>query len=204
MKQICTKCNINKPIKDFPKNSTSNNKYTKRCKVCVYTQVQKYHKTIDGLVAKIFNSQNSTSKRRGYTKPTYTQNDLKKWIVSQPNFQELYDNWVKSKYLSDLSPSCDRHNDTGDYDYLPYSLDRLILTTFKKNREKLYYDKRNGINNKNNRVVIQYSLDFVQIAEYHSLREAARVTGVAHSTISNLCSGKYKKGKLFNWKYKQF
>jgi hypothetical protein len=40
------------------------------------------------------------------------------------------------------------------------------------------------------------------IAEYPSLREASNKTGIASSTICNVCNGKGKTAGGFKWKYK--
>ncbi len=49
--------------------------------------------------------------------------------------------------------------------------------------------------------VIQMSLDNKMIAEYSSLAEAERQTGIGHGQISRVCSGKGKTAGGYVWKY---
>lgn len=45
--------------------------------------------------------------------------------------------------------------------------------------------------------VIQLSLDYKVIAEYSSLKEAEKQTGIGHGQISRVCSGKRKSRRLY-------
>ena len=42
----------------------------------------------------------------------------------------------------------------------------------------------------------------VFVAEYESIREAERRTGIDHNNINNCCKGKRKTAGGFVWKYK--
>ena len=49
--------------------------------------------------------------------------------------------------------------------------------------------------------VIQLSLDYKVIAEYSSLMEAEKQTGIRHGDISRVCSGKRRTAGGYMWKY---
>jgi len=49
--------------------------------------------------------------------------------------------------------------------------------------------------------VIQLSLDYKVIAEYSSLMEAEKQTGISHGDISRVCSGKRRTAGGYMWKY---
>ena len=49
--------------------------------------------------------------------------------------------------------------------------------------------------------VLQYTLDGNLVAEYNSIRAAARVLGQKHPQILGCCSGKYNTAYGYNWKY---
>lgn len=51
--------------------------------------------------------------------------------------------------------------------------------------------------------VLQYSKDMVFIAEYKSLHEASRQTGICSSHITECCQGKLKSAGGYIWKYKE-
>lgn len=59
-----------------------------------------------------------------------------------------------------------------------------------------------GKNHHNSRAVLQLK-DGKIINSFDSLNEAARTTGAHHSGISMSCSGKIKKHKGYQWRYKE-
>ena len=151
-----------------------------------------------GVVSVIYSSQKQHSKHRGHPMPSYTKKELKDWLYSQKKFHELYDVWKANGYEKDLKPSCDRLDD-----YKPYTLDNLQITTWRGNYKKVHRDKIDGVNNKQSKAVLQFTLDGNFIAEYHSMNEAERQTGISHGNISSVCTGLRNKAGGFVWKYKQ-
>lgn len=51
--------------------------------------------------------------------------------------------------------------------------------------------------------VVQYTPDGVFLAEYPSIKEAERVTGIDHSLISKICKGKQKTAGGYIWCYEE-
>lgn len=51
--------------------------------------------------------------------------------------------------------------------------------------------------------VCQYSFDGVLIAEYCSISEAAKQTGIHRSNIGKCCNGKHKTSHGFMWRFKE-
>ena len=190
--KVCKKCLIKKNVDEFYNYS----KYT-LCKVCEIKKVIDYQRTKKGLITKIYATQRSSSKKRGDKLPDYTKKELQEWILSQPNFETLYNNWAESGYNKDLKPSCDRLDD-----YKPYTLDNIRLVTWEVNVKKGYEDRKNGINNKRSKAVIGTHKITGEIVEFYSLNEAERQTGVFHNNISKNCLGKYKSTGGYVWKYK--
>ena len=129
--------------------------------------------------------------------PNYTSKELKEWVLSQSNFEELYNNWVKSNYNKDLTPSIDRIKDDKGY-----SFDNIQLVTWYYNNNKQYKNKKNGENQKNCLTVIQYSKNNEFIKEYYSIHQAERETNIASATICLVCQNKGKTAGGYIWKYK--
>lgn len=50
--------------------------------------------------------------------------------------------------------------------------------------------------------IIQYDLNGIKLQEFNSRKEAASITGVCATSITNCCNGKHKQGGGFIWKYK--
>jgi len=63
---------------------------------------------------------------------------------------------------------------------------------------------RTGVNNPHSKPVLQLDKETGEvIAEFAGVREAERVTGIYHSSISNVCRGKRKSAGGYYWKYKE-
>ena len=91
-----------------------------------------------GLTGKMLRGMKVRSEKRGHEPPTFTLEELREWIFSQPNFDTLYDNWVASEYDRTLIPSCDRLDDD-----LGYSFSNIRLVTWKENYDKQHDKTRN-------------------------------------------------------------
>lgn len=162
----------------------------------VLEKSKEYRHSKKGMVKDIYNHQKQNSTRRGHAAPDYGLEELREWMFSQPNFDDLYQGWVSSGFDKMQVPSCDRLND-----YKPYSFDNMQLTTWKKNKLRGHADKKAGINNKNSKVVKQFTKEGAIVAEHHSARHANRVTGVDRGDIGNCCNGKLKSAGGFVWRF---
>jgi len=202
--KICNKCKESKSIENFYNNKRYKDGKTLSCKGCMDLSREKRARTKEGLATVLYCSQKANSKRRGDAMPNYTKQEFKEWLFSQPTFEKLYNKWAKSKYKKDLRPSPDRDSNNGDYDYLPYALNRLRLTTAGDNLRKSHKDRKEGINNKFNKSVIQLTKDGKIVTKYHSMKEAERKTNINQSTISLACSGKLKTAGGYCWEYKNY
>lgn len=90
----------------------------------------KYWKTIKGIVTMMYSMQKKSSRERGHEPPQYTKQEFHNWLISQPNFNKLYNNWIESNYNKWLKPSADRiENDKG------YSFSNIRLMTWKENSD---------------------------------------------------------------------
>ena len=162
-------------------------------------RVREYNRTKDGLVTKIFSTQNYSSKRRGHNPPTYTKEELKDWLFSQPLFHLLYDNWKRLDYQKDYKPSIDRKDD-----FIGYTMSNIQLMTWKENKEKQFkgvLKAKGSLGKKKCREVSQFTKKGKLIAVYHSLAEAERKTDIANGSISLVCNGKRKTAGGFRWEY---
>ncbi len=190
----CSSCHIPKPTSDFYKYKRYNGGFVSACKTCYKESGIKYNKTFDGVINRIFDNQKKKSKKRGDKPPNYTKQELGVWIKSQPNFQLLWDNWVKSDYNKWMKPSCDRDND-----YKGYCLSRLTLMTWEENNNKAYRDRKNGILNKTSKAVVGTHLKTGEVIKFYSAHEATRQTGIKNVLISRVALGKKQKDGKGNW-----
>lgn len=196
-KKKCSKCGEVKPYSEYYKRKDRKIGIKPECKKCNILQSIKYAKTKEGLCSRIYTDQKKASKQRGHEMPTYTRNELIKWIEEQPNWELLYNNWIKSDYDKMLIPSVDRPDD-----YKPYTFDNIQLMTWQDNFDKAHKDRVNGINNKANKAIIQFDLDGNIIKEYYSINQAERETNISKGNITECCKGKRRMANNFNWEYK--
>lgn len=196
MKQ-CSKCKGIKELSEFHKCLPNKDGLTGSCKKCHRDKALKRNRSLSGFIELKYRNQNTSCKSRGHNPPEYTLDEFKEWILSQDKFHVLFEEWVKSDYDRNLSPSVDRLDD-----YKGYSFDNIQLMTWDENRLKGHRDAMNGINNKRSIIVMQFDLNEVFINEYYSACQASRDTGVHQGTIGMCCRGEQRMAGGFKWKYK--
>lgn len=155
-----------------------------------------YMRTKKGLTIRIYDNQKTRSKRRGHNPPTYTQEEIREWLYSQPLFHKLYDNWKRLDFQKEYVPSIDRKED-----HIGYTMSNIQLMTWGENKAKGEHDRKKGKIIYTQKKVRQFSIDGEFIMEYHSICEAERRTGVANSKIVTVCKGKRKTAGGYKWKY---
>jgi len=156
----------------------------------------KYARSKKGVATKLLGHQNQSSKKRGHPLPSYTKDEFKEWLFSDPDFDSIHKNWVDSGYEKNLAPSVDRIDD-----YLPYTLSNIRLCTWRENNKKHHEDRLNGVNNKASKSVAQMDLDGNVISTFVSIHEAARRTDSLIPNIGHCCNGRRKTHHGFTWKY---
>jgi len=161
---------------------------------------KQYRRSKKGVITTIYGHQRSNSKRRGHTMPTYSKQELSDWLMAQPKFHILYDNWKRLDFQSAYKPSVDRKEDS-----IGYTMANIQLMTWGENEQKGNSDMRSAkLKHGHNphKAVLQFTKDGEFIAEYVSIMDAERKTGVHQSNISKCCNGKgYKSAGGFKWKY---
>jgi len=198
MDKKCYKCKIVYNVSNFNKNRTKKDGYNSECKKCSKKLRIKKRRTKYGLLSKIYFSQISNSKLRGYGTPDYTKKEFINKYIDDNYFIILYNNYIKSNYNKKLIPSCDRIDD-----YKGYSFNNIQLMTWEENRSKSHYDRRNGINNKKSKAVLQYDLNGKFIKEFYSISNAERETKIFSTNITKVCHGKRNTAGKFKWKFKE-
>ena len=180
--------------------STSKNtdKHTNQCKQCSYEEYEKSRKTPQGVTCSMYGDQRKSSRIRNMEYPNYTLDELREWVFSQEQWDELYNNWLQCGCDKYMKPSCDRLDD-----YKGYSFDNIRLVTWKENNEKHYSDEKNGNNTKRMSSVVQYDLKGNFIKEYYSQAQAERETGIPQGNICKVCIQDRLSAGGFIWKYKK-
>lgn len=189
----CTKCKVDKCSKEFHKDKTRSDGLFPQCRECKL----EHERSEYGLISRIYYNQKKSSKKRGYAFPEFSKEQLIDWVRSQPNFPEMFRDWVSSDYHTDLTPSLDREDD-----YKPYTLNSISLTTWGDHNKKSYRDVREGKNNKRSKSVISINRHGER-TEYYSIMEASRRTGAGQSHITSVCKGKRKFAGKLQWEYKK-
>lgn len=197
-KRKCTECGKLKFISEFYKNKYVKSGLYSRCKKCVLESNSKRDKTKIGLTARMYAHQRGASRKRGYSYPNYNLTDLREWVFNQSNFHYLYDKWVESGYNKNKIPSIDRLDD-----YESYNFNNIRLITWEENKNKGHFCRKNGLNNKDCKAVLQFTLKGEFVSEYYSQHDAYRKTGIFQASISRVCLKEQKTAGGYIWKYKQ-
>ena len=193
----CTACNEIKDVNQFYFISRIKAPATE-CKKCHNKRTNNYKHTKRGLITSIYFHQIESSKRRNNENPTYTKEDLLNFAVISIEFNLLYNDWVNSRYNKLLAPTFDRKNDYDGYSFSNFNK----WMTWGDNKRKGHNDRKNGINNKISKSVLQYDLNGCFIKEYYSHRDAERQTKVCQGHISKVCNGIRATAGGFIWKNK--
>lgn len=190
-------CGIEKNIDDFTPEKYKNTLKFTRCKLCMVKKSQKYQKTIDGVISLSFSRQKYFSKMRGMRPPEYTKRELEMYLKNNLFFQAIYGEWVASGYDKWLRPSIDRIDD-----FLPYSFDNILVTTWRENFNKQIADTMNAIGTSGLKckAIIQLSIEGEFIAEFHSISFARRQTGI--NGIDASLADPRKTAGGYKWRYK--
>ena len=121
----CNKCGVNRSISEYRKRTP------KTCVYCRREIERAYIKTKMGFTSTMYQNQKMCSKHRGHPPPEYSLDELMDWLYSQPNFNDLYNNWVDSGFDRNLTPSCDRIDNSHHY-----TLYNIELVTWDVNNER--------------------------------------------------------------------
>lgn len=191
----CNTCKKTKHLEDFSPDKRCLDGKQGRCRICMTTSQKEYYKTKEGLLSKLYTRQSVSSRIRKHPKQSYSRQEFREWCLNQEIYHILYNVWVESEYNQEFLPSIDRKDDD-----IPYTLENIQITTWYKNREKLYFDKKEGKNNKQNQKIGQYSINGILIKEFYSQRQAERETKVNQASIQRCCTGKNKTAGGFIWK----
>lgn len=179
-RKVCSKCNETKPLTEFYKDKNCKDGYTGICKACKL--IKKRSKM--SLIHRIYNRQKRSSIERGHVPPAYTKDEFITWFWEQPNFEQLYNDWVTSDYDKMLVPSPDRLKN-----HLPYTLDNLRLVTWQVN------------NDAEQKPVIVTNAKTDKSERFKSIRQAKYFLGYKSSTqiASAIKSGKIVRGFKFEY-----
>ena len=169
--------------------------YTSYCKPCNVVICKERRHSRQGMYTDIYNGQIGSSKKRKHPLPTYTLDELIEWLQAQPEFEDMYQEWVNSNYDRWLKPSPDRLDESKSY-----NLQNLQLLTWRDNMLR-HKEQMVSQGDSTCRSVNQFTKEGVFIAAYHSLSEAARQTGATAGNILRCCRGEYASSKGFKWRY---
>ena len=181
MKQ-CNDCHKTLPFTDFTKKSSCKDGYEPRCKVC---RTIRYNKSSAAKVVKrIYSTQLINSARRCHTPPSYTESELLTWIIANPSWATLYEQWQLSSYSKELKPSVDRIDSNE-----PYSLTNIQLVTWQENRQNSRQEMINGEVTGQLRPVTSYTKEGVLCKSYYSIAQAIKDIKGTYWGISTVANG---------------
>jgi len=177
--QVCKYCNELLPLSRFGKNNARANGVDYKCRPCNRLLRRDYFKTKGGVITDIYSNEVKSSRERNISPPHYTKKELKLWLLSNPLFHTLYEEWVASNYTSSFKPSLDRRDDM-----LGYSFDNIILCTWGENFARCSLNILNGTNIKTVNTDFSICIDYTGLeVTCSSIREVVELTGLTYDEI---------------------
>ncbi len=195
--KICKQCGSEKELSGF--RLSHDGYYNNTCKVCMAINVTANKRTKRGVAQTLYKGQVGSSKKRNHIPPTYTEQELYEWLMSQDKFHILYDNWKRLDYQKDYKPSVDRKDD-----YVGYTMANIQLMTWRENYRKFHSDKKGGINNKASVSVSQFTMNGEFVATHPSTCYAGRIIeGACQQDICKCCNPELsrKSSGEYLWQY---
>ena len=160
-----------------------------------------YKKSYKGFIKYVYAHQVRNCLQRNHSLPLYTEEELLNWYLNNTLAMKLHAEWLQADCNSELTPSIDRIDNSKTY-----SFDNIEITTWKVNKERAYAQTRAGLLNNTGllhqlRPIVQYDLLGVKVAEYISIAEATRATGIDHRGISAACNKQRVTFHGYLWRY---
>ncbi len=164
-------------------------------------RMKEYKKTIGGQVSRMFGSTRNTNRGKRAL-PTYTKQEFKDFVLitNKIDFERIYNDWVASGHMKNLTPSIDRIDNS-----LGYVFSNMRVTTWEDNDNKGNADVISGDIHMGHKAVSQFDKSGNLIDTYISAHEAERKTGVSHQHIGKCCNEipTFKSAGGFIWKFEQ-
>ena len=125
--KTCSRCHTERPKSDFHRDRSRNDGRVSNCKGCyqkykgpylvhkkIYrTSFKGYQKVLFDCITGRLKYAKSYKKR----KILFTENEFRIWINSNPDYLRVYSKWIKSGRNPNLSPSVDRIDNDGHYEF---------------------------------------------------------------------------------------
>jgi len=166
---------------------------------------QKNKQTFSGWLTKVYGRMRLSSKQRGQELPLFTKEQFMKW-AKENGFEKLHRIWIDSGCKKELTPSVNRLNDYGVYEFK-----NMELITWERNNKKgrgslkveeLVHSKLGGIAKELfSKPVIKSDLTGKVLAIYPSVREAARQNNTDAGAIARVCRGEKITHHKSKWTY---
>ena len=147
-------------------------------------------------IKNMFHNQKRRNDKLGYGDIGYTSFELVEHLCNNQEFNRLYKNWKSHDYNILFTPSIDRLDD-----YKGYSFKNIRIVTWEDNNKRGWQDRKNGINNKNSKSILQLDLQGNIINKFYSIREASRQLGIHNELIGAVCRGKSDRVNQYKFKY---
>lgn len=166
------------------------------CRSCANEMAVVQSRTVKGVLCHMYSAQRYCSKRRNLPMPEYKKNEFVKWILGQPAFMILYNNWVNSNYSRWQKPSVDRIDESKTY-----SFDNIRLVSWLDNHNSAVKNKMLGLGSQGMccKEIMQFTFDGKFIEQYLSGAEATRATKIYG--VCNAANGSKNFAGGYIWIY---
>lgn len=184
--KICTKCDKEKELSEFHKNSKTKDGLVYFCKLCIKKyQKEFYTKFPEKAIFLNVSQRCENSKNPSYK--YYGKRNIKNYLT----IEDIKYLMIRDNYWDLNNPSIDRKENNKNYTLEnSHFIEQKINTTERNVRVS-------------SKPIIQLNLNNKFIKEFASTREVERKLGLDNSSISKCANGKLKTCGGFIWAYKE-
>jgi len=175
--KICYDCGEAKEYSEYCKNNAKSDGLNHICKRCAGVRGQVYFRTEKGLIKRIFHNQKRRSKDDNSKKVKYTFDEFYKWCCGQGEFYRLHKNWVESGYDKHKTPSVDRIDDYGCYEFK-----NIQLMTWGCNMSKGFKGIVDRVNTKRSQTIMSCNIKSGKVNIYETIIDAKNDLGISSAS----------------------
>ena len=187
----CSVCDEN-DVRKFRKDRKAPTGLATRCRVCEAAAKKKRDRSFEGKIKKLYSGMKDRTRKHGHKEQVLPKEEFMDWVLTETHYAGLHERWVEGEYVTELSPSIDRIENT-----IGYIKTNIRMCTWEENHKAMNKFKSH-----------YFVLDNIKTGELklvsgkREMIEFLRTRGLGPTEINmntNVLNLAQETGKLGNW-----